>query len=536
MNSGDIRTAPASLEAERAALGAILLDNSAIKAVAEIVSPEDFFGEKHQLIFAAMLDCENDKSPIDAMTLCDALGGDIERAGGISYLSELSTGLPRATNAASYAAIVRAHADRRRLARLGEDLRDAALNGKDATDLLAAIAASTTGNGSDPEELITAELRRQRIRQEARRRLDAERSETQEARSWSLEDILADPSRVELPAPVVPMMAWPGRATLFVAPEKLGKSTKASAASAAVSSGVPWLGQDTTAGPVLWAAEESPGDVARRLRDFGARPDAVTIMTWGSDPIAEIRAEVERVSPVLTVVDTLQAIAEHARPESGSGSQWAAIMRPLVRIARDTGTALVILHHARRSDGAYRDSSEIAAAVDVIVEMSGSDTDTLRRLAWRGRYGRGKYAVRLCGHRYELLQDDDGNTLSDEIIGFVKAHPGTGSSAVVDAVTGRAGDVRSLLAALVGSGRLLDAGTTRQHRYRVPSGPSHAGTAGPDDESRPSGRPARPEARTGGGTGFEPDPDVGRPGPTHRWDGRPDGRLHDDQPIDELPL
>ena len=45
-------------------------------------------------------------------------------------------------------------------------------------------------------------------------------------------------------------------------------------------------------------------------------------------------------------------------------------MRPLVRIARDTNCALVLLHHAGKSEGKYRDSTEIGAAVDVIVEMS----------------------------------------------------------------------------------------------------------------------------------------------------------------------
>ena len=54
------RVPPHNLDAERAVLGAILLDNSAYDGVSDTISGNDFYHQAHKIIYAAMkklIDC-----------------------------------------------------------------------------------------------------------------------------------------------------------------------------------------------------------------------------------------------------------------------------------------------------------------------------------------------------------------------------------------------------------------------------------------------------------------------------------------------
>ena len=103
------RTLPHNLDAERSVLGAILLDNSAVNPAGETLTPEDFYGEAHRVVFEAMVALSEDNSAIDPVTVAERLerSGQLERAGGLGYLSTLMDGLPRALNVAQYARIVK---------------------------------------------------------------------------------------------------------------------------------------------------------------------------------------------------------------------------------------------------------------------------------------------------------------------------------------------------------------------------------------------------------------------------------------------
>jgi AAA domain len=211
--------------------------------------------------------------------------------------------------------------------------------------------------------------------------------------SRPLSAILADPAALEPPAVVVPRLAWRGRTTLLAAREKAGKSTMATAAAATVTCRAAWLGDPTPGGVVLWVAlEEHVADLAGRMGQWPA--DAARVYVLDSlagldDPMASLHREVRDVAPTLLVVDTLSALVDAlgSRPDPGSSTAWTPIMAGLTRIARDTDAAVLLLHHARRSDGAYRDSSAIGAGVDVIAEMADGDDADVRLLRVRG--GRG---------------------------------------------------------------------------------------------------------------------------------------------------
>ena len=56
---------PQNIEAERSVLGALLIDKDAIISVADIIKPEDFYKDTHQIIFEAMLELYEKREPVD---------------------------------------------------------------------------------------------------------------------------------------------------------------------------------------------------------------------------------------------------------------------------------------------------------------------------------------------------------------------------------------------------------------------------------------------------------------------------------------
>lgn len=139
MNAAHQRTPPASLDAERAVLGAVLLRNDTWRDVADVVSAEDFYRQAHQMLYRAMAGLAADQSPIDPLTLVEALGpANLDAVGGLSYITKLVDGIPQSTRAATYAGIVAEHAQRRRLIAQVDALRETAWD--DAADGGAVLA------------------------------------------------------------------------------------------------------------------------------------------------------------------------------------------------------------------------------------------------------------------------------------------------------------------------------------------------------------------------------------------------------------
>jgi replicative DNA helicase len=103
------RPLPQNRDAERAILGAILLDSHALNSAVEHLRPEDFFLDQHRRIFERMIELTEAQHAIDLVTLSEELSrrGELESAGGIGYLAQLSDGVARVTNVEHYARIVK---------------------------------------------------------------------------------------------------------------------------------------------------------------------------------------------------------------------------------------------------------------------------------------------------------------------------------------------------------------------------------------------------------------------------------------------
>src|SRR4051812_21623890 len=115
---------PHNIEAEAGLLGGILVDKEALIKVADIVVPEDFYVDRNNIIYGAMLDLYEARQPIDLLTLSNRLEEmkELERIGGAVYLTELVEQVPTAAHVAHYANIVAHKATLRRLISAAGDI------------------------------------------------------------------------------------------------------------------------------------------------------------------------------------------------------------------------------------------------------------------------------------------------------------------------------------------------------------------------------------------------------------------------------
>nr|WP_211922277.1 replicative DNA helicase [Desulfolutivibrio sulfodismutans] len=118
------RLPPQNLDAEKAVLGGVLLKNSVLFSLIDLVGEDDFYSPVHKTIFRAFLDLSRKNSAIDMLTLADELSkaGSLEEVGGPLYLAELAQSTVGAANALHHARIVREKSVQRRLIGAATDI------------------------------------------------------------------------------------------------------------------------------------------------------------------------------------------------------------------------------------------------------------------------------------------------------------------------------------------------------------------------------------------------------------------------------
>jgi replicative DNA helicase len=115
---------PQNLEAEEAVLGAMLLSETAIGAVTEILDAADFYRGSHGTIYRTCLALWAKGEPVDAITLANELEerGELEQIGGASRVAELAALVSATANVEHYARIVKETATLRGLIRAGQEI------------------------------------------------------------------------------------------------------------------------------------------------------------------------------------------------------------------------------------------------------------------------------------------------------------------------------------------------------------------------------------------------------------------------------
>src|ERR1700682_239061 len=132
------RPLPNSSEAERAILGAVLLDNGLISQAIQLLKPEDFYVPSHRRIFVAMIALFERGAEINPILIGEELKKEssLESVGGISFVTNLTYGLPHSTNIIHYAKVVRGKSLLRRLIKTASKITNEALEEEDEPEII----------------------------------------------------------------------------------------------------------------------------------------------------------------------------------------------------------------------------------------------------------------------------------------------------------------------------------------------------------------------------------------------------------------
>ena len=158
------RMPPQNIEAEKAVLGAMLIKKDAIIEVQEILRPEDFYREAHKVAYEAMLKLTDNEEAVDIVTLTEELRKEeqLERVGGVRFVTDIANTVPTAANISYHAKIVKEKAELRRLidaataiaAAAYEDTDEVANIMDDAEKRILAVAAGQSTDGFEPMKTI----------------------------------------------------------------------------------------------------------------------------------------------------------------------------------------------------------------------------------------------------------------------------------------------------------------------------------------------------------------------------------------------
>ena len=133
------RIPPQATDLEEVVLGALMLEKEAVNEVIDILSPEAFYLDKHQKIFAAIKSLFGKSEPIDIMTVTNELKqrGELELVGGAYYISKLTNRVVSAANIEYHARIIMQKHIQRQLILISSDMiHDAFEDTTDVFDLL----------------------------------------------------------------------------------------------------------------------------------------------------------------------------------------------------------------------------------------------------------------------------------------------------------------------------------------------------------------------------------------------------------------
>lgn len=130
---------PQAIDMEEAVLGAIMLENNAIFEVSEILKPECFYKQSHQLIYTAIIEINKHHKNIDILTVTEYLkkSGELDTVGGPFYITQLTNRVASAANIIFHARIIIQKYIQREMIRISTEIQNMAFDeSQDIDDIL----------------------------------------------------------------------------------------------------------------------------------------------------------------------------------------------------------------------------------------------------------------------------------------------------------------------------------------------------------------------------------------------------------------
>jgi len=115
---------PCSPEAESSVIGGLLLDAMAWDQVIDVLSAADFYIYQNQTIFICIQELQEENQNVDALTVSERLkqNNQLDRIGGVDYITNIVRTTPSSANIKSYAEIVRNKSILRRLLSVSSEI------------------------------------------------------------------------------------------------------------------------------------------------------------------------------------------------------------------------------------------------------------------------------------------------------------------------------------------------------------------------------------------------------------------------------
>ncbi len=342
---------PSSMDAEKAILGAILLDNSSYLTAINLEA-EDFCWDSHSRIYQRMTDLMADGKPVDFTTLTEILKQhkELEAVGGLTYVTNLTDGLPRVKNISSYVTILKEKAKLRNLIYAANKIIENAYEQSDSAEAIVTAAEKSIARVAEHEQEV-----------DESKPIFATVSEftkdTPNEIDWLVEGVIER-----------------GANGLIVSTPKFGKSVVSLDLAVALAMGQSWM-PGLSAGGFYIPKQVKVG--------FCAREDAPGLTRWQETPrlmldepgdMRHLIAAIEKRKIEFVVLDVFRRL--HSADENDP-NEMQKIIDAVCDVQAKTGAQICLIHHKRKEGGdrgvvtsltdSARGSSVIAGYAEFII-------------------------------------------------------------------------------------------------------------------------------------------------------------------------
>lgn len=364
------RELPAAPDAERAVIGAALINaSSVIKRIASRLSLDDFHRRGNRIVWKAINTVFDEQGDANLTLVLERLraDGDLEIVGGADVLSEFTHPIPDIAGVENYLLPLHKATVRRRAIRIATSVVKAAYDGEsselqDALEEAARLRDRPEDNSHAVDSNACVPVP-----------LSVFLAEASASKEWLIEGLLPQ-----------------GGIALLVAKPKVGKSTISRDLTHALVTGRPFLSRQVIPGRVLFLALEDHSDRLRELfwaSGLTGREDMlVHVGPAPRDGIHCLANMVGRFAPSLVVVDPLFKLVRVG--DANAYAETSTAFEGLTRIARGSGAALLLVHHANKgSEGgdSVLGSTSILGFADTVMLVR--RYDNVRTIKTTHRYG-----------------------------------------------------------------------------------------------------------------------------------------------------